>query len=311
MAINNFKPFSVGAGANVTAQADYEALVALLTGFQSGKASSAQINKALRQGTVMGSVLAQFISDSAAVDVLDNGNTSVILANLKAAITALTTGRLLKVRTITASGIYTPTAGTKNIVFEAVGGGGGGGGGAATAAGQNSVACGGWAGDFIRTPLLAALTSYSITIGSAGVGAAAGNNAGTNGGNTTVGSIIVARGGVGAAGGGAVTTGFVGGGFGSFVGTITFPAGSVVLPSSGGQRGTICSPASVSGAVGGSGGASMLGTPGYGTTVGGKGQDADTSGFGAGGAGGMQSPSASAVAGGNGTPGVVIAWEFA
>lgn len=86
MATNNFKPFAVGSGANVTSQTDYEALAALLTGFQSGKASSAQINKAIRQSTVMASVLAQYISDVASVDVLDNGTTANVLSNLKSAV---------------------------------------------------------------------------------------------------------------------------------------------------------------------------------------------------------------------------------
>jgi hypothetical protein len=54
MAKNDFKPFATGASANVITQADYEALTALLTGFQAGKASSAQINKAIRQATFRG-----------------------------------------------------------------------------------------------------------------------------------------------------------------------------------------------------------------------------------------------------------------
>lgn len=82
MANNNFKPFGIGNGANVTSQADYEALAALLTGFTSGKASSSQINKAIRQATVMASILAQFISDSSGNDVLDNGDTQTIMNNL-------------------------------------------------------------------------------------------------------------------------------------------------------------------------------------------------------------------------------------
>ena len=49
MATNNFKPFATAVGANITSEADYELLSALASGFQSGKASSAQINKALRQ----------------------------------------------------------------------------------------------------------------------------------------------------------------------------------------------------------------------------------------------------------------------
>lgn len=90
MPTNDFKAFATGNSANVISQADYLALAALVSGFSSGKASSAQINKALRQSTVMASVLAQFISDSAGVDVLDNGNTASILANLKSGMTALT-----------------------------------------------------------------------------------------------------------------------------------------------------------------------------------------------------------------------------
>lgn len=86
MATNNFKPFGIGSNANVTAQADYEALSTLISGFQSGKASSAQINKALRQGTVMASVLAQFISNATGEDVLDDGETATVLTNLIAAL---------------------------------------------------------------------------------------------------------------------------------------------------------------------------------------------------------------------------------
>ncbi|VFS43915.1 phage-related tail fiber protein-like protein [Enterobacter cancerogenus] len=107
-------------------QADWEALTALLTGFQSGKAASAQVNKALRQGTVMASVIGQFIADSTGQDVLDNGNTSVVLTNFLNALKANTNGRLLNVRTFTASGTYTPTTGTKKIRVRLVGGGGGG-----------------------------------------------------------------------------------------------------------------------------------------------------------------------------------------
>jgi hypothetical protein len=52
MAKNDFKPFATGAGANVMSQADWEALPALLSGFTAGKASSAQVNKAIRQAAL-------------------------------------------------------------------------------------------------------------------------------------------------------------------------------------------------------------------------------------------------------------------
>lgn len=78
MATNDFKPFAVGSSANVMTQSDYEVLPALTTGFQAGKASSAQVNKALRQGTSMASLIGQFIS-LAGVDALDTGNQEMLL----------------------------------------------------------------------------------------------------------------------------------------------------------------------------------------------------------------------------------------
>jgi len=82
MATNDFKPFAVGSNANVTSQDDYEALAALASGFQAGKASSAQVNKALRQGTVMASVIAQFIASVGGVDVADDGDIDGLVSKL-------------------------------------------------------------------------------------------------------------------------------------------------------------------------------------------------------------------------------------
>lgn len=84
MATNNFKAFGIGAGANVTSQSDYEALAALVTGFQSGKASSSQINKALRQSSTIAALIGQFIANSG-VDALDNGDIATMVTNLIAA----------------------------------------------------------------------------------------------------------------------------------------------------------------------------------------------------------------------------------
>ena len=74
MPTNDFKPFATAGGANVSTQAEYLALAALSTGWQSGKASSKEINKAVRQATFIAAALAQFVSDKGAVDVLDDGN---------------------------------------------------------------------------------------------------------------------------------------------------------------------------------------------------------------------------------------------
>lgn len=96
MATNNFKPFATGNGANVTSQSDYEALAALLSGFQSGKASSAQINKALRQGTVMAAMLGTFMNDRGQ-DAKDDGNINTLMTSFKSALTSLSDSRYLAI----------------------------------------------------------------------------------------------------------------------------------------------------------------------------------------------------------------------
>ncbi|HCT7175036.1 TPA: phage tail protein [Escherichia coli] len=90
MAINNFKAFALDPNANVTSQADWEALPALLSGFTAGKASSAQVNKAIRQATTIAALVGQFIANSGA-DALDNADvnglvtkfTNALIANLR------------------------------------------------------------------------------------------------------------------------------------------------------------------------------------------------------------------------------------
>ena len=89
MSKNEFKPFATANNANVTPQSEWEALSVLLSGFVSGKASSANVNKALRQATVMASVLAQYISDTTNSDVLDNGDVAALVQKLNDSINSL------------------------------------------------------------------------------------------------------------------------------------------------------------------------------------------------------------------------------
>lgn len=86
MAQNDFLPFAIAVGADVLDQTDYSTLPALSTGFQSGLASSKQINKAIRQATVMAAVLGQWIADTTGNDVLDNGDTSALVSYLGQAV---------------------------------------------------------------------------------------------------------------------------------------------------------------------------------------------------------------------------------
>ncbi|ECI2368036.1 phage tail protein [Salmonella enterica subsp. enterica serovar Muenchen] len=85
MAKNDFKPFATGKGANVTSQSDWEALPALLSGFTAGKASSAQVNKALRQASFIAAALAQYTASKSGQDVLDDGDLSGFIAKMSAA----------------------------------------------------------------------------------------------------------------------------------------------------------------------------------------------------------------------------------
>lgn len=85
MAKNDFKPFATDKGANVTSQPDWEALPALLSGFTAGKASSAQVNKALRQASFIAAALAQYTASKSGQDVLDDGDLSGFIAKMSAA----------------------------------------------------------------------------------------------------------------------------------------------------------------------------------------------------------------------------------
>ncbi|MES4133738.1 tail fiber protein [Escherichia coli] len=82
MAINNFKPFALDPNANVTSQADWEALPALLSGFTAAKASSAQVNKAIRQASFIAAALAQYTANKSGLDVLDDGDLNGFISKM-------------------------------------------------------------------------------------------------------------------------------------------------------------------------------------------------------------------------------------
>lgn len=91
MATSDFLPFATGAGANVLSQADYAALPAVSTGYQSGIAKSQQLNKTWRQSSIMASVLGQMIASQSGQNAVDDGTTATLLANLIAAVKASST----------------------------------------------------------------------------------------------------------------------------------------------------------------------------------------------------------------------------
>lgn len=85
MATNNFKAFALDPNANVMSQADWEALPALLSGFISGPAKSAQVNKAIRQASFIAAALAQYTANKSGLDVLDNGDLNGFITKMTTA----------------------------------------------------------------------------------------------------------------------------------------------------------------------------------------------------------------------------------
>jgi len=106
-------------------------------------------------------------------------------------------GRLLNVQIFTASGTYTPTAGTKSVVVEAVGAGGGSGGAPATNASQSGLSAPGSNGAYAKARYLSGFSGVTVTVG-AGGSAGGPTTAGGNGGTTSFGALLSCPGGRGA-----------------------------------------------------------------------------------------------------------------
>ena len=298
MAKNDFKPFATGSGANVMSQTDWEALPALLAGFQSGKASSAQMNKAFRQSSFIAAALAQFIADTNGTDVLDNGNFSDIVLKLKSAISTASTGRLLNVRTFTSSGTYTPTAGTKFVVVEVQGGGGGSGGVPATGPSSVAASGAGGAGAYAKAYITSGFSGVSVTVGAGGAAGTSGGGDGGTGGTSSFGSLVSCPGGTGGVSTGSVAVSFPTSRGGST--ETAAPTGGNIISSKGkgGAGSTV-----VNGTVGnlGTGAASPF-------SAGGTGGDGEN---GSGAGGWINKVSQPARAGYAGGKGLVVVWEYA
>lgn len=86
MATNDFQTFADGAGANVVTPSTWATTTARFLGFQSGTAPSAQVNTALRQPNFITAAIAQFVCDTLAQNVVDNGNLATFEAQFISAI---------------------------------------------------------------------------------------------------------------------------------------------------------------------------------------------------------------------------------
>lgn len=222
-------------------------------------------------------------------------------------------GRLVNVKTFTASGTYTPSAGVKFIVAEVLGGGGGGGSNAATPSAGAAAGAGGASGAYAicrddnRGPL-------PVVIGAGGSGAAPAVNgaSGNPGGTSSIGA-VTAPGGRGGPAGVAFNVFPTGG---NVANGSDAPDGVIIVgtPGAPGSYGILYSDAN---AMGGGGANSIYGAGGVALTINagasGTASGAHAQGHGAGGGGAVSVHAASAASspGGNGSPGIVIVWEYA
>lgn len=316
---NDFKAFATDANANVTSQEEWETLTALKKGFSSGKASSAQVSKALRQPSTMAAVLGQFIAN-AELDALDDGDVDGLVAKLATAITtnlglgeARFSGRLLNTNIFKSSGKYIPTPGTKKIRVIASGGGGGGGGVPETTENQQATAGAGLSGAFIEAFFEVDNDfEVNVIIGAAGKGGGAGRNSGSEGGTTYFGSLITAPGGTGGgAGGASANTSYI---QGISWGASPTSSGTVLRAFRCSAKTPGAMVISVKAVAGGTGGDTPLGSGGIGgassSSFSGRG-GGKAEGFGAGGGGACAPARSEAQSGGDGAPGIVIVEEYA
>lgn len=302
---NDFKAIATGGGANVITQSAYTALTTFLSnGYSSGVVASNQFNKIIRQSSFVSAGIGKIIAD-ANLDALDDGDLATFSANL---LTALT-GRLINIQVFSTAGTstYTPTAGTKSVVVEVVGGGGAGGGVPTTTASQVAVGAGGCGGAVACSRLTSGFSGVTITVGAAGTGSAGAT--GGNGGTSSFGALLSASGGAGGVAGSASS----GSGLNGNGTAPTATGGNLYnIPGQIAKLGVL---AYGSVAYGGDGGSSPYGSGGSGFSTGpgtSSGAGLAAGGKGAGGGGALAiTSSGTALAGGNGTSGIVIVREYA
>lgn len=214
----------------------------------------------------------------------------------------------INVQKFSSSGTYIPSPNLLFATVECVGGGGGGGGTNGAGGNRSTGAGGGGAGSrSIKIATAAQIgSSQTIAIGSKGNGASAGANSGLPGGDTSFGSLCVGKGGGGGQGCAAAGNGGQGGqGGGSGTGDLT-PPGYNGDDGGGTKDGSY----NVN-SIGGNGASGPYGQGGLGVAVqSGHSNGNAGSGFGSGGSGGSSSYDGTSTAGGDGTAGYVVIWEY-
>jgi hypothetical protein len=89
MPTTEFLPFATDVAANIDTQANYAGSSYRPTGFTTGKAKSAQANKAWRQSSMMATALANVIMTTISQSVPDDGNLTNLIAQLTLMLTTM------------------------------------------------------------------------------------------------------------------------------------------------------------------------------------------------------------------------------
>ncbi len=240
-------------------------------------------------------------------DVWYNSTTGKFRKRQGGATSDLGTGSPAPTRQIfTASGTWTKPAGCTRVRVRVVAGGGAGGGAVATGAGQCSAGAGGGGGGLADEVIdVTSTSSETVTVGAGGAGVA--GTSGGAGGSSSFGAFCSATGGNG---GSASTASSNDGGVGSGAGG-NGTGGDINCSGQAGETGWRIGGNFAQGGMGGmSAGAFGGGARGPTAGSGGSAAGANADGYGAGGSGAANGNSKAAVAGGDGSDGIVIVDEF-
>lgn len=221
------------------------------------------------------------------------------------AVTVPVGGRLVGFQVLTGSGTYTPTAGATAAFVTAIGGGAGAGGTVlGLTATTGGVSAGAGAGSYCSKRITPLAASYAFACGAAGAGGAAGANDGVDGGDTTFAAVLTAPGGKKSLGQAVTTQAVVPGGLGGALAT----GGDV---NNGGNCGDGVMRVTSNGRISGKGGSTPWGSGGGSQSLGtASAVGLAGTGFGAGGGGAYSADAATDRAGGAGSQGAILVWEY-
>lgn len=238
-------------------------------------------------------------------DIKSDGTVKTALENLGLGDASGYVGRLLNIQVFYNSGTYTATPGTKKVIVEMVGGGGGSAGSRAAGSGQVAVGGAGGAGSYAKGSFTQNFNGVQVTVGTKGAGGTVSGTYASDGGTSSFGSLISAAGGAAGQPAGP-TSSFP---FSTVAAVVSAGANGANIIGTPGQGASASVVVNESVVIESPGGSSQFGAGGFITAFNAKGVNG--SGYGAGGGPSKVNSGGAAVAGGDGSQGLVIVWEYA